>query len=113
MNAAPATIDRNTASRFLIAVPVALAPAARVAAQQWDEAGADSMFRQPTLCRVDDPAARYVFSYGFIANEHAPAIQAAIEAYFPGGLMVAAKPFDVALAQAGLVRVAVDMPPGA
>ena len=102
----------DDATKYLIAVPAPLADAARAAAAQWDAAGAATMFRSPTLCPTNDPANLYVFSYGWIADESAPGIQAAIP-LFPGGLMVAAHPFEAALAQAGLARTRVDMPPGA
>lgn len=97
------------ATKYLIAVPQALAPAARQAATVWDAPGADSMFRHPTLYK-DDPANLYVFCYGPISDVHAPAVQAALAARFPGGVMVAARPFEAALEQAGLQRVPVRLP---
>lgn len=92
------------ATRYLIAVPQALADAARTAAATWDAPGADSMFRNPSTY-LTDPANLYVFSYGRISGEHVAAIQAAMSASFPGGVMVAAHPFEAALAQAGLGMV--------
>lgn len=98
------------ATRYLIAVPQALAAAARAAAATWDPAGAETMFRNPTL--HDQAGTPYVFSYGWIADAHAPDIQAALSVHFPGGVMVAACPFDAALVQADLTRVAVNILPG-
>ena len=102
----------DDATLTLIAVPQALAEAARAAAAQWDPAGADSMFRQPTLYPTGDPSDLYVFSYGWIADEYGAAISDA-SAAFPGAWIVPADTFDGALTQAGLARVIVDMPPGA
>ena len=102
----------DDATQYLLAVPAALADAARSAAAQWDAAGAPSMFRQPTLCPEGAPTNRYVFSFGWINNAYADAIGAA-SAAFPGAWIVPAATFDEALAQAGLVRVSVDMPPAA
>ena len=93
------------ATQYLIAVPQALAPDARQAATTWDEAGADSMFRHPTLHPVGESENLYVFSYGWISDDHANDIQGAVEAYFPGGKMVAAHTFDAALASVGLEQL--------
>lgn len=94
-------------SLYLIAGPATLRDAANQAATAWDRTGGQNSFLPPMLYAVgaDPSVPTHTAIHLRVEDAVAPQIQAAIDAHFPGWVMIQHDDLQSALALAGLGRV--------
>jgi hypothetical protein len=101
-----------TSRNYTITGPASDRDRANAFAATLDPQGGHLTFREAFLYVIgaDPDVPTHTACHGPIADAHAPAVQAAIDAHFPDWLMIEGDDPDAALAQAGLARVITAIP---